>query len=1295
MSEPRGKNPYVGPRTFTAEEGELFFGRERDARDLLSVVITERLVLFYAQSGAGKSSLINTRLIPGLIAEGDYRILPVGRLLGEALKPENVENIYVYNLISSLIRKNVDNSQLARLTLSEFLAGLDYQEPDGYFYNAHPAVDTSTDEEPIKYVLMVDQFEELFTAYPEEWRKREDFLCQLAQAMDDFPNLQFVLTLREDYIAQLEPYAHLVPGKFRSRYYMERLGQRGALEAIQGPARRLGRPFVPEVAQKLVNDLSTVQVRQPDDTLEPQPGQYVEPVQLQVVCYSLWEQLPGDCKQITQEHLNQYVGDVDKALGNYFAMRVEAVAQEMKMRGRDVSEHDIRDWFGNKLITSDGVRNMVAQEKGGRSGGLDDLVVQEFVRKGDLVRAEKHGGATFYELTHDRLVEPILQNNEEWFKTKADVLQNRTSVWLGQERNASLLLRGRDLRTARKLASKRTLTREEKTFLDTSTRTERTRNLFIVVTVLALVFLISLTLYAWNQTKIAIAAKDEAYKQGVAARSAATEAIKQKSMADNNAATARANEEDAKKQRSLAEENQLKSEVQGYITRAQIFQNAPGGLFKSTLLAMDAILRSKMLPSTSAQSADAEEILRENLTFLPQRVDVEEIHQDGAIDHIAFSNDGKTLVTASANGSSSQICGWSLPQRKKLFCQNVSPIQDLLFTLNGALRESGTVGPVMGQLMASDSSGHVMTLDPASGEIQNTVPVTTAGNLVDISPDGRKILIINPQGKITVNDVTKPKLHGYYLDSRFSPTAIVFSPSGQRLVGGAKGGTLAFWGLNDGSFGSRKDHNGMVNVVRFTPDERYIITGGKDHYALILDRMTGGLRRLPHTGSVSYLEVSPDGTWIATGTDDRQIRIWELKTGKEKFRILQDSPITGLIISPRGQMVITAGEDKYIHAWNAETGREVLQIPAVTSRPVLAFNNQDDYLYVGDQKGEVSIWDISTLATPARSLELVGMAQNIQYLPQDKIALTDGSWVWILPPDAFKGLTALPNNQPTFKTMSTLSAISHMAVSRRLTYLAVTTDGNVLETVNLENKQSMLFKMDNTVKDMAFSSDGQNLITLDTEGKLRTWLTFSKASSFKEITPRDQTISSMSVGPKLLAMGSADKIWLADQANPGESSFLAAPGDHTLLAFSADGSLLADANSDGTINIWHLTNGSLGLPIRFQKQQALSLAFSPDGTRLAIGTARNVFLVDTANGSEIARIPVSDIVNDISFSEDGSLLTVASANLIQTWELGSMKPNNDLVQAACARVGRNLNESQWKDVLTQAEYDSIMAACGS
>ncbi|RPJ38474.1 MAG: hypothetical protein EHM35_04460, partial [Planctomycetaceae bacterium] len=95
-------NPYVGPRTFGYEQRHLFFGREREARDLHARVLSERLLLFYAQSGAGKSSMLYTRLIPQL-QEKDFVVLPVGRVSGYLpAGVQSVDNIYAFNLMLSI-----------------------------------------------------------------------------------------------------------------------------------------------------------------------------------------------------------------------------------------------------------------------------------------------------------------------------------------------------------------------------------------------------------------------------------------------------------------------------------------------------------------------------------------------------------------------------------------------------------------------------------------------------------------------------------------------------------------------------------------------------------------------------------------------------------------------------------------------------------------------------------------------------------------------------------------------------------------------------------------------------------------------------------------------------------------------------------------------------------------------------------------------------------------------------------------------------------------------------------------
>ncbi len=298
MTTQTNGNPYVGPRTFDRRQAHLFFGRDQEARDLLARVVSERLLLFYAQSGAGKSSLINTRLIPALEQEG-FAVLPVGRVSGELPAGlSQVDNIYLFNLMFSLDQSSGDGSRLAQLSLSQFLARLTSEDGEHWTYDDTiplgapvPVADGAETAETQPFVLIVDQFEELITTHLDRWQEREAFFAQLNQALLDDPNLWVVLTLREDYVAALDPYAPLLFNRLRARFYMERMGKDAALEAVRRPAELGGRPFAPGVGEQLVDNLRQVRVPGLEATI---PGQYVEPVQLQVVCYQLCPVLRGN-----------------------------------------------------------------------------------------------------------------------------------------------------------------------------------------------------------------------------------------------------------------------------------------------------------------------------------------------------------------------------------------------------------------------------------------------------------------------------------------------------------------------------------------------------------------------------------------------------------------------------------------------------------------------------------------------------------------------------------------------------------------------------------------------------------------------------------------------------------------------------------------------------------------------------------------------------------------------------------------------------------------------------------------
>jgi WD40 repeat protein len=156
-----------------------------------------------------------------------------------------------------------------------------------------------------------------------------------------------------------------------------------------------------------------------------------------------------------------------------------------------------------------------------------------------------------------------------------------------------------------------------------------------------------------------------------------------------------------------------------------------------------------------------------------------------------------------------------------------------------------------------------------------------------------------------------------------------------------------------------------------------------------------------------------------------------------------------------------------------------------------------------------------------------------------------------------------------------------------------------------------------------------------------------------------------------------------------------AAAKNALLVFSNDGSLLAAANPAGRIDIWKFQNDQFMPLSNFIKEQAVSLAFNPEGSRLAVGTAENVFLVDVTSGKEVARIPHTDIVNGVSYSQDGKYLATASSKVLQLWETANLRQidikgeSKDLISAACSRLFENLSQVQWETFFGTEPYQPL------
>lgn len=479
-AEPEGDaeivNPYVGPVPFNERQKYLFFGREQEAEILLSLAISERIVLFYAQSGAGKSSLLEAGLIPRLLENG-YQVLPVVRVggrLSDDVNAADVESSYVFNTVCSL-SSSKDYKALLKTRLDEFLAvryAGDKQGSRGRY-------------------LIFDQFEEILTSYPEFWHKREDFFHQLKWSLDADPRLNLILVMREDHVAGLDRYAPLLPDRLRVRYRMERLGREAALGAITGPASVAKRPFVAEAAAALVDDLSQMRIAEQEKTV---PGEFVEPVQLQIVCYQLWKNLKGSPGEVITKGDIEKHGNINKALETFYEEIVKDVAERT-----NTPEARIRRWFGDTLITPSRIRaqvNVASSTSASLPPEATDLLLKEH-----LIRIEEARGGKWVELAHDRFITPIIVSNNRWQMQNDSPISAAARTWDRNGRDESFLFHGTRLFDAQEFLEKNRdlLTGLERDFLTASNNkaTRQNRLLYGVIGLLVVLLCVAVGLALW------------------------------------------------------------------------------------------------------------------------------------------------------------------------------------------------------------------------------------------------------------------------------------------------------------------------------------------------------------------------------------------------------------------------------------------------------------------------------------------------------------------------------------------------------------------------------------------------------------------------------------------------------------------------------------------------------------------------------------------------------------------------------------------------------------------------------
>jgi WD40 repeat protein len=172
----------------------------------------------------------------------------------------------------------------------------------------------------------------------------------------------------------------------------------------------------------------------------------------------------------------------------------------------------------------------------------------------------------------------------------------------------------------------------------------------------------------------------------------------------------------------------------------------------------------------------------------------------------------------------------------------------------------------------------------------------------------------------------------------------------------------------------RLPHGGFVTCVAFSPDGKYIASGGStDHdlSARIWEVATGReIARTTHWEGVQSVAFSPDGKWVASGGWDAAVRVWEASSGREVARLLHGGELSwgtsyevyAVAFSPDGKLIASGSYDKTARMW---LWRPKDLITEACSRVRRNLTTREWQQYLGDEPCRPTCPNLPDLCTPS------------------------------------------------------------------------------------------------------------------------------------------------------------------------------------------------------------------------------------------------------------------------------------------------------------------------------------------
>ncbi|POM26193.1 Serine/threonine-protein kinase AfsK [Actinomadura rubteroloni] len=267
-----------------------------------------------------------------------------------------------------------------------------------------------------------------------------------------------------------------------------------------------------------------------------------------------------------------------------------------------------------------------------------------------------------------------------------------------------------------------------------------------------------------------------------------------------------------------------------------------------------------------------------------------------AVFDVAFTPDGRTLVGAGF----SSLLRWDLATARvsaRELKDDTTYKQPMAFSPDGRTLATG------------GDDGAVHLRDTGTGRIRKKLTVAGGANALAFAPDGRTLAVASNRDRPYVQVLNMVTGRAVTMKTDTPPSALAFSPDGERLGGRFSSGKLMVWNPSDGAkTAEASTEGGNYDCLAFSPDGKTVAMSNSYNWGIELRSASDGDLRATLKDvkeSVRALAFSPDGGTLVS-LDKKDARLWNVASRRVTATFPgDDDDAQAVVFSPDGQSFAT------------------------------------------------------------------------------------------------------------------------------------------------------------------------------------------------------------------------------------------------------------------------------------------------------------------------------------------------------------------------------------------------------